>query len=318
VDAGEWSAFSSGSVTLGGDAGLPDGPHTLHVKVKDEAGNEDASPVERSFTVDATVPTVECVDPVSGARGAPRGTDVEVTFSEGMDPCSIDHPRFELYKRNKDRQRWQWVINTGLSTWLPDVGCDIPPPTTATLDPYPSDPSTLLVKDTKYRVVMAVQPPGEGGGGGAHVYDEGAGPGPLQQAALPGDHLLDLGRPGQHGDDNVALLGDLPGRVGDLGPGRGKVRAPDDTSGAAERLLRPLGPGRKPPAHAGPPGRSCAPRRGAGEGDPGGMHDIEDRPAMAGTRTTSMSMGYLAEGYLLSSSQRSKSETLTRRNLPAL
>ena len=160
VDGGEWSEFSSetgGSATLGGASGLSDGPHTFSLRAKDGAGNEDASPVERSFTVDSTVPTVDRVDPAAGAKGVPRGTDVEVTFSEGMEPCSIDHPRFELYKWNKDRQGWQWVTNTGLSTWLPDVGCDIPPPTTATLDPYPSDPSRVLAKDTKYRVVITTE-----------------------------------------------------------------------------------------------------------------------------------------------------------------
>ncbi len=49
VDGGGWSTYSSEtSVTLGN---LSEGNHTFYVKAKDEAGNEDQSPAERSFTV---------------------------------------------------------------------------------------------------------------------------------------------------------------------------------------------------------------------------------------------------------------------------
>jgi hypothetical protein len=38
------------------------------------------------------------------------------------------------------------------------------------------------------------------------------------QAAFPGDDLPDLGRPGEHGDHDIARLGDLTRGAGDLGP----------------------------------------------------------------------------------------------------
>jgi hypothetical protein len=57
VDGGGWSTYSTDtSATLGGASGLSDGVHTFYVKAKDEAGTEDLSPAERSFTVDTAVP----------------------------------------------------------------------------------------------------------------------------------------------------------------------------------------------------------------------------------------------------------------------
>lgn len=156
LDGGGWSAFSSEkSLTLGGASSLPDGAHTFHLKARDEAGNEDASPVERSFTVDTTAPTVASVDPANGARGVPRNTDVEVTFSEGVHPCSVQGPSFTLARWNEQKRTWQFVPS-GLSTQPGEVGCifDPPPTETATLDPYPSDPSRLLAKDARYRAVV--------------------------------------------------------------------------------------------------------------------------------------------------------------------
>jgi len=63
LDGGPWSAFSSDtSVRL---EALADGAHRFEVKARDAAGNEDATPVERSFTVDATPPA-----PASGFGAA--------------------------------------------------------------------------------------------------------------------------------------------------------------------------------------------------------------------------------------------------------
>ena len=54
LDSGEWSAYSSDtSVTLA----VGDGPHTFSVRARDDAGNEDPSPAQRSFTVDTVAPT---------------------------------------------------------------------------------------------------------------------------------------------------------------------------------------------------------------------------------------------------------------------
>jgi hypothetical protein len=70
VDSGVWSAYSSSTgVTLGGASGISEGLHTFYVKSKDEAGNEDGSPAQRSFTVDTTAPKVNSVVPKEDATG---------------------------------------------------------------------------------------------------------------------------------------------------------------------------------------------------------------------------------------------------------
>jgi len=61
---GAWSAYSSAtSTTL---TGLTEGSHTFYVRAKDQAGNVDPTPAERSFSVDITPPTL-----VKGLVGTP-------------------------------------------------------------------------------------------------------------------------------------------------------------------------------------------------------------------------------------------------------
>ncbi len=95
VDSGGWSAYSSAtSVTL---ASLPDGPHTFYVRARDEAGNEDASPAERSFTVDTTAPTVKSAAPTG--KKVSRRANVAVAFSEAVEASTVDGTTFELVKK---------------------------------------------------------------------------------------------------------------------------------------------------------------------------------------------------------------------------
>ena len=57
VDDGTWSDYSSDtSVTLGGDSGLSEGPHSLYIRARDEAGNEDETPYQHVFKVDTSAP----------------------------------------------------------------------------------------------------------------------------------------------------------------------------------------------------------------------------------------------------------------------
>lgn len=62
LDDRGWSEYSNDtSVTLGGETGLDEGPHTLYVRARDLAGNVTEEPAEISFTIDTTEPTIDCV-----------------------------------------------------------------------------------------------------------------------------------------------------------------------------------------------------------------------------------------------------------------
>lgn len=67
-------------------------------RVKDVAGNPLAADVTWSFTIlpDTTAPTVTATTPVDGATGVGRGANVTVTFSEAMDPATINATTIEL------------------------------------------------------------------------------------------------------------------------------------------------------------------------------------------------------------------------------
>lgn len=71
-------------------AGLLEGAHDFRVRAVDAAGNRDASPATRSWSVDTTTPTVESVSPRNGAKAVSRGASVGVVFSEAMDGASVE------------------------------------------------------------------------------------------------------------------------------------------------------------------------------------------------------------------------------------
>ena len=143
VDGSAWSSYSSErSVTLGGASGLSEGSHTFYVKAKDEAGHEDQSPAERSFTVDTTQPMVKTTTP-SGATVA-RGTDLTASFSEKMRTSTVDMTTFKLFKVNSD----------GTLTQITDVVVSLSPDgLKATLNPFGTQ-TTLLARNTKYKGVI--------------------------------------------------------------------------------------------------------------------------------------------------------------------
>jgi hypothetical protein len=75
IDEEEWSPYSTDMIATRSDQlVLSDGVHTFYVKAKDEAGNEDLSPAERSFTVDTAAPTTQ-----SPARGFVAGSTLGTT-----------------------------------------------------------------------------------------------------------------------------------------------------------------------------------------------------------------------------------------------
>jgi hypothetical protein len=106
VDGGAWSAWSAyskccpfvPSVTLGGASGLSEGFHTFYVRAKDPAGNVDATPAQRSFTVDTKAPRVTSTIPNANATGVGPGVNVKATFSEAMRASSINTNTFQLFR----------------------------------------------------------------------------------------------------------------------------------------------------------------------------------------------------------------------------
>jgi YVTN family beta-propeller protein len=76
---------------------LPDTTYYFVVRARDEAGNIDSNTVERSATTpDTTPPTVTGVSPGIGATNVPVTSTLTATFSEAMDPSTINTTTFTL------------------------------------------------------------------------------------------------------------------------------------------------------------------------------------------------------------------------------
>jgi len=67
---------------------LADGSHTFEVRATDAAGNTDPTPVERSFVVDASVPTLSC----GTADGAWHKEDVIISCTASDDGSGLADP----------------------------------------------------------------------------------------------------------------------------------------------------------------------------------------------------------------------------------
>jgi hypothetical protein len=83
----------NGTHTVGG---LDSGGYTFEVRATDAYGNTDSSPAGRAWVVDATAPTVTGVTPADGAQRVARSTKVTATFSEAMDPSTLNNTTFTL------------------------------------------------------------------------------------------------------------------------------------------------------------------------------------------------------------------------------
>jgi alpha-tubulin suppressor-like RCC1 family protein len=145
-DSGSWTEASGTSVTLGGTEGLTDGEHTFSVKAVDQAGNEDAIPAERTFTVDTAAPTVSSVTPPNGRTGVRRGTNLTASFSERMDRATLTKSTFKLLKVNADGSTTQ-IINVAVTSSADGLK--------ARLNPFGTS-STLLAANTRYRAVVTI------------------------------------------------------------------------------------------------------------------------------------------------------------------
>lgn len=113
---------------------LKDGSYAFKVRAKDRAANVDASPAERTWTINNT-PTVltDSLTPLKATTGVSRTTGVSASFSEEMAPTSIANltthvsKTFKLQMYNAKKKKWIAVPATV------DVTNSN---TTAVLDPY--------------------------------------------------------------------------------------------------------------------------------------------------------------------------------------
>ena len=95
LDSGPWSPFSAD--TSANLSGLAESPHVFAVKARDLAGNEDASPASRAFTVGPAL-TVTITEPGDGAavpagpiviRGTVQAGGAEVTVMVNGVPAAV-------------------------------------------------------------------------------------------------------------------------------------------------------------------------------------------------------------------------------------
>jgi hypothetical protein len=80
-------------------AGVADGEHTYAVRATDAAGNTSNVSNAVRVTVDTAAPSVNGVTPQDGATGVALADNVEVTFSEAMDPTTLNQDTFTLVEQ---------------------------------------------------------------------------------------------------------------------------------------------------------------------------------------------------------------------------
>ena len=92
---------------------LKDGTYTFKVRAKDRATNMDASPAERTWTINSPPAVLaNSLTPPKAATGVSRTTDVSASFSEEMAPTSIANltthvsKTFKLQMYNAKRKKW--------------------------------------------------------------------------------------------------------------------------------------------------------------------------------------------------------------------
>lgn len=95
LDNGAWQAVNS-SYAL---SNLSGGSHTLRVRAVDAYGNQDDTPAVRTWTVDATAPTVTGNTPANNATAIARTANLTATFSEAMEAATINSTNLTLTKR---------------------------------------------------------------------------------------------------------------------------------------------------------------------------------------------------------------------------
>jgi hypothetical protein len=147
---------STNKATLTPNAALdPNATYTATIKsgsggAKDAAGNPLAQDYTWSFTTapppETTAPTVVSTTPSSGQTGVARNTNLVAKFSERMEPTSTI-TSFKLNKCSSTACKSTSEV-TDVGVTLSSDGI------TATLDPFPKSPTTLLESKTTYKAIV--------------------------------------------------------------------------------------------------------------------------------------------------------------------
>jgi len=122
---------------------VPDGTHTYTAKATDAGGMTSSASNSVTVKVDTTQPMVNGTTP-SVTTGVGRGTNLTATFSEKMEPSTVNTTTFKLFKVNSD----------GTQTQITDVVVSLSSDgLKATLNPF-GEKTTLLARSTKYKGVI--------------------------------------------------------------------------------------------------------------------------------------------------------------------
>ena len=70
------------------------------MRATDAAGNTDATPASRTWTVDTTAPVVDSVAPADGAMNVAVADNIGATFSKIMDASTLTTSTFTLHKQD--------------------------------------------------------------------------------------------------------------------------------------------------------------------------------------------------------------------------
>jgi Tol biopolymer transport system component len=133
------------------DAG---GITTIGYFATDNAGNQE-SPKTFTVNIDRSAPRVSTATP-TGTNVA-RGTSPWAYFSERMNPLSIDTSTFKLFRCSSR-------TSTNCATQITDVSVTPSPDRlSATMNPFPANPTALLAGRTKYKVVVTTGAKDEAG-----------------------------------------------------------------------------------------------------------------------------------------------------------
>ena len=78
-----------------------DGEHLYEVRATDAAGNTSSASNTLRVIVDTAAPAVNGATPEDGAAGVAPTDNIEATFSEAMDPDTLNHDTFTLVEQGR-------------------------------------------------------------------------------------------------------------------------------------------------------------------------------------------------------------------------